>query len=175
MINQPPLWIAAVILLGTLLSVSWIDMRDFRAHNIILNELPNDNELPNNLANRLTLGLIAAGLFYNFTAATDFYRYLVGAVAGCALFWLLEIISQPTRKTEDPYRSNIKLLAAGGAWCGWGGLAFMMFIASTVWILWPIFSNMLSKQADKENTPLPYVPFLACACATVWTAQQIHA
>jgi len=151
MFDDPLIWIAGAGLLGTLAWLSWIDWHEFRLPNV------------------LTFPLIAAGLIYSFMTSTDFYFHLVGAVAGYAVFWLVENLYKVIRKKDGLGRGDAKLLAAGGAWCAWMGLPFIVLIGSASALIWLI----LSGQAKSKDIRLPFGPFLAFAIALVWISQQL--
>ena len=93
-------WIGGIALIIVLASLAWIDHKTYR------------------LPNKLTFPLIFGGLLYQFILALDFYPYLLGAVLGYAIFWMIETGFRLIRKKEGLGRGDAKLLAAGGAWCG---------------------------------------------------------
>lgn len=145
------LWIISAGLLGALLCAARISARSYRLPHI------------------LTLPLIGAGLIYNFCDSTDFYPYLVGAVSGYAFFWLIENIYKIIRKQDGLGQDNAKLLAAGGAWCAWSGLIFVILIS----VLAGLIYTVLSKPAKTNDRPATFGPFLALAISLVWIIQQI--
>ena len=136
-------WIGAIILLGGLLRLSYIDWRTYRLPNI------------------WTKSLIALGLLYNFNVALDLYPYLLGAVLGYAVFWIIETAYRLVRKRDGLGRGDAKLLAAGGAWCGAMALPFIILIASSAGLIY-----VLMQPADKRvNLKLAFGPFLAAGIA----------
>jgi len=153
MFDEPLTWIAAIGLIATLIWLSWIDRREFR------------------LPNFLTFPLIAAGLIYNFRVSVDFYPYLIGAAAGYAVFWLIENAYRFIRKQDGLGRGDAKLLAAGGAWCGWTGLPFIVLIGSASALIWLVLSGQMKN--PKRDLRLPFGPFLSWAIAIVWISQTL--
>lgn len=153
MFDDPYMWIVGAGLIGALIWLSVIDAREFR------------------LPNFLTFPLIAAGLIYNLMQSTDFYPYLLGAVLGYAAFWVIENAYKLIRKKDGLGRGDAKLLAAGGAWCAWSGLPFIVLIGSGSALIWLV----LSGQAKAKDMRLPFGPFLSLAIAIVWFSQQISA
>ncbi|MEP1231662.1 MAG: A24 family peptidase [Litorimonas sp.] len=153
MFNDPLIWIAGVGLLGTLLCLSVIDAREFRLPNI------------------LTFPLIAAGLIYNFISSVDFYPYLLGAVIAYAAFWLIEHGYRLIRKTDGLGRGDAKLLAAGGAWCAWSALPFIVLIGSASALIWLVLTH--TSRPQTQGIRLPFGPFLSFAIMAVWISQNI--
>jgi len=81
----------------------------------------------------------------------------------------VEIGFRRLRGKDGLGRGDAKLLAAGGAWCGWTGLSFIVLIASLLGIIaacLPMFKN-------HEDGWIPFGPFLALAIFIVWTAQKL--
>jgi len=130
-------------LLGGLLRLSFIDWRTYRLPNI------------------WTKSLIALGLLYNFNLSLDTYPFLLGAVLGYAIFWVIETAYRLIRKREGLGRGDAKLLAAGGAWCGAMALPFIILIASSAGLIY-IF---IQPTETRSNMKLPFGPFLAAGIA----------
>jgi len=139
-------WGGTLILLGGLIWLSVIDLRSYR------------------LPDLLTKPLIALGLLYHFILSLDLYPYLLGAVLGYAIFWIVENAYRVIRKQEGLGRGDAKLLSAGGAWCGAMALPFIILIASVGGLIF-----VLSQSADKRaNLRLAFGPFLAVAIAIIF-------
>ena len=98
-----PVVLWGAVLLVALAALSWIDARTFR------------------LPDALTLPLIAVGLFQSWYLSGQAFDAAIGAVAGYLFFFLVEKSFHALRGKEGLGRGDAKLLAAGGAWCGWGG------------------------------------------------------
>lgn len=136
-------WIGSFILLGGLFRLSVIDWKTYRLPNI------------------WTKSLIAFGLLYNFNVSLDLYPYLLGAVLGYAIFWVIETAYRLIRKREGLGRGDAKLLAAGGAWCGAMALPFIILIASSAGLIYVLMQPAESRAEIK----LPFGPFLAAGIA----------
>lgn len=136
-------WIGSLILLGGLLRLSIIDWRTFRLPNI------------------WTKSLIVVGLLYNFYLSLDSYTYLLGAVLGYAIFWVIETAYRLIRKRDGLGRGDAKLLAAGGAWCGAMALPFIILIASSAGLIY----ILMQPAETRSKLKLPFGPFLAAGIA----------
>jgi len=141
--------IFALILLTFLIALSVIDIREYR------------------LPDRLTAPLILLGFLQAYFLRGDIINSLIGAVSAYALFWVLETSYRRLRGKEGLGRGDAKLLAAGGAWCGWFGLPFIVLIASAGGL---IFASMPAAKRNIGDGPLPFGPFLALGIFMVWTA-----
>lgn len=138
-----------VILLITLLVLSWIDFRTFRLPNI------------------LTLPLIGVGIIQAWFLNAEWQANVIGAVAGYVIFVLIELGFRAIRDKDGLGRGDAKLLAAGGAWCGWMGLPFIVVIASGSGLIALLFPSM----RKKANTGrIPFGPFLALGILLVWVS-----
>lgn len=148
--ETPYFWLsifASLALLAGLIALAWIDAKTYRLPNV------------------LTWPLIAGGLVYQFIVAEDFYPYLVGAIAGYGVFWCVETGYRILRKKDGLGRGDAKLLASGGAWCGWMALPFIVLLASLSALVWVVVSRA---QTDDADFRLPFGPFLAAGIAVVW-------
>ncbi len=120
------------------------------------------------LPNRITLPLLAAGLFSGLILhPAHFWDHAVGAAAGFVLFRLVERAFRMARGNDGLGRGDAKLLAAGGAWVAWYGLPSVILIASLAGILQALFiGRFRSRQAYK--TPLPFGSALGLGIWLVW-------
>ncbi|MEP3653929.1 MAG: A24 family peptidase [Litorimonas sp.] len=139
-------WVGSFILLGGLLRLSVIDWRTYRLPNI------------------WTKSLIALGLLYNFNIALDLYPYILGAVLGYAIFWVVETTYRLIRKRDGLGRGDTKLLAAGGAWCGAAALPFIILIASSAGLIY----ILMQPSEERAQLKLPFGPFLAAGIAVTF-------
>lgn len=142
------LW--AIVLLPALAALSWIDLRTMRLPDV------------------LTLPLIGAGIvqFWYFTGSV--WAAIIGALAGYLFFFAVEKGYRALRGSDGLGRGDAKLLAAGGAWCGWIGLPWIVLIASSSGLL---FAGALMLARRKPSGLMPFGPFLAIGIALVWLAQ----
>jgi len=95
---------------------------------------------------------------------------VIGAIAGYGAFVIIELSYKRLRGRDGLGRGDAKLLAAGGAWCGWAGLPLIVLISSAlalIALLFPSFKKMA------RSGEIPFGPFLALAIAVVWMSLQI--
>lgn len=141
--------LSTYILLGSILLVflvflSWTDIKSFR------------------LPNTLTLPLIILGVFQAYLLPSDITASIIGAVIGYLVFFVIEIAYKKFRKIDGLGRGDAKLLAAGGAWCGWMGLPYIVLISSCVGL-----TLALSPKYRALNR-IPFGPCLALGIFMVW-------
>ncbi len=137
-------------LLGLLLIISIIDLRSFR------------------LPNALNFTLIVTGFIYGFLTF-GILQSVIGAVIGYGFFVSVEIIFRTLRGIDGLGRGDAKLLAAGGAWCGWMALPYVVLFGS----LFGIIASLLPIFNSHEKGWIPFGPFLALAIFCVWIAQRL--
>ena len=146
MIEHAVEWVGALVLLGGLVRLSYVDWKTYRLPNII------------------TKPLIAFGLLYHFFLSLDLYPYLLGGILGYAIFWTVETAYRLIRKREGLGRGDAKLLAVGGAWCGAMALPFIILIASSAGLIY-----ILSKpKTERATVKLAFGPFLSVGIAMVF-------
>ena len=145
------------ILFTTLLLLSIIDIKSFTLPNI------------------LTLPLIPIGILQSWVLTQDWRYSLIGALIGYGVFVALELSFKKIRGKDGLGRGDAKLLAVGGAWCGWSALPIIILVASSSGLILAIF-NILKAKTHSEQLPkntstenwIPFGPFLAFAIFTVW-------
>lgn len=145
------LW--GVVLLPALAALTWIDIRTLR------------------LPDPLTLPLIVVGLVQSWYFTGDVWNALIGAVAGYLFFLAIEKGYRALRGEDGLGRGDAKLLAAGGAWCGWIGLPWIVLIASSSGLA---FAGALTLLGRRPVGMMPFGPFLALGIALVWLGQFRH-
>ncbi|RMD61459.1 MAG: prepilin peptidase [Alphaproteobacteria bacterium] len=134
----------------TLLTLAWIDAR----HLVLPDEL--------------TLPLVPAGLAVAW--AVDPGRlgdHVIGTVGGFAAIWALRWLYGRLRGREGIGLGDAKLLAAGGAWVGWQGLAGGLLIAALAALL----AHALRARLRGERLggrELPFGPYLAAGLWITW-------
>ena len=142
------LW--GIVLVPALLALSWIDLRTMR------------------LPDPLTLPLIGAGILQSWYFYADVWSAFIGAAAGYLFFVAIEKGYRALRGNDGLGRGDAKLLAAGGAWCGWIGLPWIVLIASSSGLL---VAGILMLAHRKPSGLMPFGPFLAIGIALVWGYQ----
>jgi len=150
--NTRVIYAFASVLILMLIASSWVDMREYR------------------LPDTLTLPLIGIGLFQAYTLNLGWRASLIGAIVGYAVFVAVEIGFKALRGKDGLGRGDAKLLAAGGAWCGWAGLPFIVLIASGMGLIALLFPSFRQRS---EIGHIPFGPFLALGIALVWTSKQL--
>lgn len=139
-----------IVLLPALVALAWIDIRTLR------------------LPDPLTLPLIGAGLVQSWYFTGDVWHALTGAAAGYLFFLVIEKGYRALRGQDGLGRGDAKLLAAGGAWCGWLGLPWIVLIASGSGLA---FAGALTLLGRRPAGMMPFGPFLALGIALVWLGQ----
>ncbi len=134
------------ILLAFLSSLTWNDFKTFR--------------LPDNL----TLPLIPLGILQAYLLTSNFIANVIGTIIGYLVFVIIEYAFKTLRGIDGLGRGDAKLLAAGGAWCGWSNLPFIVLIASSIGIV------LAMSPKYKALGRIPFGPFLAFGIFIVWTA-----
>ena len=137
-------------LFALLLSLAWTDFKTFR------------------LPNKLSFPLIALGFVQSFLLS-DFQASILGAVIGYLVFVAIEKGFKTLRGKEGLGRGDAKLLAAGGAWCGWSGLPLIVLIGSLIGIILALMPKY------RDSGRIPFGPCLAFGIFMVWSASAFVA
>ncbi len=139
---------------GLLLGLSYIDLKHYR------------------LPDKLTFALALAGLVQAYCLGLPLQHHLMGAVVGYLAFVAIEKGFLKLRGYHGLGRGDAKLLAGGGAWCGWFGLPYIVLMASLAGLsllLAGILTGRIKKQHAAQQA-IPFGPFLAIAIFIVWAA-----
>ena len=72
--------------------------------------------------------MIILGVFQAYLLPSEITASIIGAVIGYLVFFAIEIAYKKFRKIDGLGRGDAKLLAAGGAWCGWMGLPYIVLL-----------------------------------------------
>lgn len=149
--DDEPARLAANCLLGwTLLALAWIDWRSMR------------------LPDALTLPLLLAGLLATWLDRPgDLPAHLLGALAGFAAFALVGWLYRRLRGQEGLGLGDAKLLAAGGAWLGWEGLASVVLLGCATAAL-SLLPRHLAGHRLSRHSALAFGPWLALGIWLVW-------
>lgn len=140
------------LLIAALTALAWIDLKTFRLPDV------------------LTLPLLFLGLFQAWALSSNWQASLIGAALGYTAFVAIEIGFRRLRGKDGLGRGDAKLLAAGGAWCGWAGLPFIVLIASGSGLIALLFPP--ARKWTKTGR-IPFGPFLAFGIGTVWIARLL--
>ncbi|OHX12850.1 methyltransferase [Chromobacterium sphagni] len=122
----------------------------------------------------VTLPLLWAGLLFNWhTGLVSLSSALLGAVFGYLSLWLVfHVFKLLTGRNGFGY-GDFKLLAALGAWLGWGMLPLIILLSSLAGAVAGMTLLALSKV--KRGQEIPFGPYLAVAgwVALVWGPQIV--
>jgi leader peptidase (prepilin peptidase) / N-methyltransferase len=107
-----------------------------------------------------SLGLIAAGLGFSFWqgGADALLVHSVASAAGLCAFWAVGALYHRWRGVDGLGFGDAKLLAAGGAWCGLDGLAWVVCAGALMTL---VFSW-------RKPGAAAFAPGLAAAIFAVW-------
>jgi len=119
------------------------------------------------LPNALTLPLLGLGLVWNGYWTSQLWPYVLGAVLGYGVFVAVELIYVRWRGRAGLGRGDAKLLAAGGAWCGWTGLPFIVLVGSASAIAMLL---VFRGAVEREGGRVAFGPFLALGIGAVYWA-----
>ncbi|HBK42917.1 MULTISPECIES: A24 family peptidase [unclassified Polynucleobacter] len=140
------IWIVKSLLVLALLYLAYIDWRTLR------------------LPNAITFPLIFLGIAFNSIAdlhLTTPSAALIGALLGYASLWILNTAYRLLKNRNGIGMGDAKLLAALGAWLGWGALPSILLIASVTGIVGGII--WLQLRGHQLQQAFPFGPFLVIA------------
>lgn len=138
--------IASFILILFLITLSWTDYKAYR------------------LPNKLTFPLMLFGLLNGYITNKAIESF-IGLILGYLIFFSLEHFYKVIKNKDAIGLGDAKLLAVGGAWCGWIGLPYIILIASSTGLIAVL---LFKKYLLKSNGHIPFGPFLALGIALVW-------
>ncbi len=151
-------FLSFAILAGLLVALSVVDLKTFRLPNV------------------LTYTLIGTGLvegWIRFGGLPDgvwggFTDRVIGALVGYLVFVAVEKGFKQITGKDGMGRGDAKLLAGGGAWCGWMVLPYIVMIASFMGLVAALFPSF------RKTGRMPFGPFLALGIISVWIALNIQ-
>lgn len=117
------------------------------------------------LPNKITLPLIPIGILQFWILQQNWVSACIGAVVAYLGFVAVEKGFKAVRGKDGLGRGDAKLLAVGGAWCGWSALPYIILIASLTGILFAVF---FMRSKNKSQLMIAFGPFLALAIFLVW-------
>ena len=121
------------------------------------------------LPDDITLPLLWLGLLFNLWGTyVPIQDAVIGAMAGYLSLWSVYWVFKLLTGKEGMGYGDFKLLAALGAWLGWGALPMIILLSSLVGAVCGI-AVMVFKRRGKD-IPIPFGPYLAAAgwIALVW-------
>lgn len=140
------IWIVKSLLVLALLYLAYIDWRTLR------------------LPNAITLPLIFLGITFNLISdlrLTTVSSALIGALLGYTSLWALNAGYRLLKNRNGIGMGDAKLLAALGAWLGWGALPSVLLIASATGIVGGLV--WLQLRGHQLQQAFPFGPFLVIA------------
>lgn len=137
-------------LLPALLTLSWIDFRDFR------------------LPDRITLPMIALGIWTNSVFLGAPLGSLAGAALGYGALLAVELTYKRLRGRDGLGRGDAKLLAAAGAWCTALYLPFILLVASASALLFALLLGLVRGRLPSGQDALAFGPWLALGFYVCW-------
>ena len=152
------IFVSFAILASLLLALSIIDLKTFRLPNVLTFAL-------------IGTGLIEAWIYYGGLTNIiwgGFTNRLIGAGLGYSIFVAIEVLFKKVRGVDGLGRGDAKLLAGGGAWCGWMALPFIVLIGSFMGLVAALFPSI------RKQGRIPFGPFLALGIVSVWFALNIE-
>ncbi len=129
------------------------------------------------LGDALTLPLLVAGLVFAATlgAPGAFTGHAIGAVAGFAVFAAIGAAYRQLRQRDGLGLGDAKLLAAGGAWVGWLGLAGIVLWASAMALAVALAQTLAGTLAGTRTSlglsagrRIAFGPYLGAGIWLVW-------
>lgn len=114
------------------------------------------------IPDELSLGGLAAGMILSFLPGGDWKSSLAGALLGGGVLYATAAVYQRITGIEGLGGGDIKLLAMVGAFLGWRGALFTMFVGSLLGVAGGLIA--MRKGEDGLRTAIPYGPYL-CAAA----------
>ncbi len=133
--------LAALLLVWSLIALAFIDF---------------DTQL---LPDNITLPLLWMGLLWNLAGGfVPLEDAVIGAVAGYLVLWLVYHMFKLVTGKEGMGYGDFKLLAALGAWLGWGLLPVIILASSVVGAV--IGTAMIALAGHDRAKPLPFGPYL---------------
>ena len=140
------IWIVKTLLILALVYLAYIDWRTFR------------------LPNAITLPLIFLGIALNCASdlrLTTPTSAFIGALLGYVSLWALNASYRLLKNRNGIGMGDAKLLAALGAWMGWGALPSILLMASVTGVMGGII--WLKWRGHQLQQAFPFGPFLAIA------------
>lgn len=123
---------------------------------IVLAMIDLDTQL---LPDDVTLPLLWLGLLVNLNNGfTDIHSAVIGAVVGYLSLWSIYWCFKLLTHKEGMGYGDFKLLAAIGAWLGWGMLPIVIVFSSLMGAVVGI--GLIVSARHNKNVPIPFGPYL---------------
>ncbi len=123
---------------------------------IVLAMIDLDTQL---LPDDITLPLLWLGILINLNNGfTDIHGAVIGAVVGYLSLWSIYWCFKLVTSKEGMGYGDFKLLAAIGAWLGWGMLPIVIVFSSLMGAVVGI--GLIVSAGRNKNMPIPFGPYL---------------
>ena len=114
----------------------------------------------------LTLPMMVFGFLKSFDPNLNpifpnYINSLIGGIIGYGIIWLLIIFYKKIRKKEGMGLGDAKLLAVVGFWFGWYIIPFIIFLSSSLALIF-VIPDLLKKK-KKLNSQIPFGPYIIIA------------
>ena len=130
---------------------------------VMLFRLARTDQHSGRLPDAITLPLIGLGLGLAVLRHSSFpIAEVIGALAGFAVFWAFGAVYFRLRGQDGLGLGDAKLLAAAGAWLGWGALPVLVLVAT----LGALAFALVTRRRARD--PVAFGPWLALAFWVLW-------
>jgi len=114
----------------------------------------------------LTLPMMVFGFLKSFDPNLNpifpnYINSLIGGIIGYGIIWLLIIFYKKIRKKEGMGLGDAKLLAVVGFWFGWYVIPFIIFLSSSLALIF-VIPDLLKKK-KKLSSQIPFGPYIIIA------------
>ena len=118
------------------------------------------------IPNVLTYSMMTLGFIKSFDPNLDiifpnYINSLVGGIFGYVIIWSIIFFYKQIRKKEGMGLGDAKLLAVIGFWFGWISIPFVIFLSSTIALIY-VTPNLLNK-SKKLSSQIPFGPHIILA------------
>lgn len=123
------------------------------------------------LPNSINYSLIIIGIFGSyFFNLINIYDSLIGGISGYLIIFFIEKTYTLFFKKEGIGRGDAKLLSAIGFWIGWLNLPIILFMSSSLGLLFIFFHKFTTGSSDKNilELKIPFGPFLSLSTLFVF-------
>lgn len=122
----------------------------------------------------LTLSLAAGGLMWGASGGGDLGKRILGVAAGYLSIMAIASAYRLLRGREGIGHGDAKLLAAAGAWTGWGGLPAIIVVAAVGALAASGAGALIERLSGRQisirsDTPVPFGTFIAAGFWVLWT------
>ena len=157
-----------LIFISALIPITFIDLEHMIIPNVITypgiivgilyNALKTDWDYGLELINNFSLGMQS---FFSLLSEVPILDSIFGVILGGGILLLIAYVYEAVKKRQGMGMGDVKLLAMIGAFFGWEGVLFVIFLGSILGSVIGI-SIIIAKRGDLKYA-LPFGPFLSIA------------